>query len=188
MKTTIYKAILGVLLFAAFSPAGVRANPQSLAEAALKEAERRKLLEKQGIEGKVIRSDAGQLAPNANLTQSSPLPPVRKAAIPSSNDKNRASLQSLRKTLQKLDREIRKGEDRLEMLRTKLHDERWALPKVGRISSSTNSSDTQDRLRAQIQELELNLKYLRQERLETYGNGRKAGYLPGELDGKGIIP
>ncbi len=175
-------------MFAVLSPTGTGANPQSLAEAARREAERRKLLEQQGVEGKVIHGDVDQLAPNGNLTLSSPLLPVPKAVIPSSNDKNRTSLQTFRKTLQKLDREIKKGEDRLEMLRTKLHAERWALPKVGRISNATNSTDTQDRIRAQIQELELNLKYLRQERLETYDSGRKAGYLPGELDGKGIIP
>jgi len=29
---------------------------------------------------------------------------------------------------------------------------------------------------------------LRRERLETYDAGRKAGFLPGELDGKGLIP
>jgi len=36
-------------------------------------------------------------------------------------------------------------------------------------------------------ELEAKLKRLKQERLEAYETGRKAGYLPGELDGKGII-
>jgi len=40
----------------------------------------------------------------------------------------------------------------------------------------------------QILELQSKLKRLRQERLDIYEAGKKAGFLPGELDGKGIIP
>ena len=46
----------------------------------------------------------------------------------------------------------------------------------------------QRRLREQIEELEIKLKYMREERRENYEMGRKAGYLPGDLEGKGIVP
>jgi uncharacterized protein (UPF0335 family) len=43
-------------------------------------------------------------------------------------------------------------------------------------------------LREEIEDLELKLKRLQQERSEVYAEGKKAGFLPGELSGKGIIP
>ena len=39
-----------------------------------------------------------------------------------------------------------------------------------------------------IKDWEVKLKRLRQDRFETYDAGLKAGFLPGELDGKGIWP
>jgi hypothetical protein len=69
-----------------------------------------------------------------------------------------------------------------------MESERWQLPKVGRITRGSNGTSTRERLRFQILELEAKLKHWRRERYETYESGRKAGYLPGELDGKGLVP
>jgi hypothetical protein len=69
-----------------------------------------------------------------------------------------------------------------------MESERWQLPKVGKISRGSNNTSARERLRVQIQELEAKLKHWRRERFETYESGRKAGFLPGELDGKGIVP
>ena len=44
------------------------------------------------------------------------------------------------------------------------------------------------RLDVQIKDWEVKLKRLRQDSFETYDAGLKAGFLPGELDGKGIWP
>jgi hypothetical protein len=160
---------------------------QSLADVAREESERRKLLEKQGIEGKVVEGSASALAPNGNLTVSttpSETPKKTRAASP----KNPASVRSFRTALQKLDRSIRQEEARLESRSARLQAERWAIPKVGRVSSRSWTTDTQNRLQVEIEELQAKLKQLRQERAEIYEEGRKAGFLPGELDGKGIVP
>ncbi len=95
--------------------------------------------------------------------------------------------QTLRATLQKLDREILRGEERLTLLRARMESARWQLPKVGKISRSNNAS-LSERLRVQIQDLEAKVRQWRRERYETYDVGRKAGYLPGELDGKAVTP
>jgi seryl-tRNA synthetase len=161
---------------------------QSLADIAREEAERRKLLEQQGIEGKVVEADRGELAPDGNITISSGHSAQKQASKRSDSAKDRTSARSYRTALQKLDRTIKQDEARLERLRTRLHDERWALPKVGRVSSRGQTTDAQNRLRREIEELQAKLKQMRLERAEVYDRGRKAGLLPGELDGKGIIP
>jgi hypothetical protein len=162
---------------------------QSLADIAREEAERRKLLEQQGIEGKVVEGDAAHLAPNGNLTVSTVASTgSKKPSSQISSQKDKASLRSFRSALQKLDRAIRKDEDRLKSLRARLQAERWAPPKIGRVSSRDQTTDSQDRLKSEIEELQISLKRLREERFEIYESGKKAGFLPGELDGKGIVP
>jgi hypothetical protein len=42
-------------------------------------------------------------------------------------------------------------------------------------------------MRWQILELEGKLAGLRRDRVDTFQAGRKAGYLPGELEGRGIV-
>jgi predicted RNase H-like nuclease (RuvC/YqgF family) len=162
---------------------------QSLADIAREEAERRKLLEQQGIEAKVIEGDPRHFAPNGNLTLSTPKPSSpKKEKTKSASSKGQPSVRSFRTALQRLDRTIRKDQERLDLLRTRLHSEKWAIPKVGRISKSVGKTDSQSRLQREIEDLESKLKRLRRERSEIYDAGRKAGFLPGELDGKGIIP
>jgi predicted RNase H-like nuclease (RuvC/YqgF family) len=164
-------------------------DAQSLAEIARREGERRMQLDQLGIEGKVIDGNPEQLAPKGNLTVFTPKSPAHKDTPTSSaSPKSKPSIRSLRTKLQKLDREIKKGEDSIEMLRTRLHEARWALPKIGKVKEDNQNVALQRRLREQIEELEIKLKYMREERRENYEMGRKAGYLPGDLEGKGIVP
>ena len=43
------------------------------------------------------------------------------------------------------------------------------------------------KMRWQILELEGKLAGMRRDRIDTFQAGRKAGYLPGELEGRGIV-
>jgi predicted RNase H-like nuclease (RuvC/YqgF family) len=161
---------------------------QSLAEAARREAERRREIDRQGLEAKVIEGDPAQLAPGGNLSTSDPVRRDRPTADREVEPRRRGTPRFYRAKIQKLDREIRSGEDRIAALRERLRSERWALPKVGRISRSSGISGSQERLQAQIRDLESKVKQLRKERRETYDDGKRAGFLPGELDGKGQMP
>jgi predicted RNase H-like nuclease (RuvC/YqgF family) len=160
---------------------------QSLADVAQKEAERRKQVDAQGVEVKVIEGNG--VSPNGNLTVStSPkfTPQIEEA--PSNSQKGRASIQHYRSALQKLDKAIQQDETRLETLRSRLQSEKWALPKIGRLSRNSPSVDKQTKLQEQIEELQAKIKQAREERNKIYRSGKKDGFLPGELDGKGIIP
>jgi chromosome segregation ATPase len=160
---------------------------QSLAEVARREAERRRELDRQGVEAKVIDGDAARLAPNGNVITSSPAPGIREPddrREPASRDRSR----SYRSRIQRIDREIRSAEDRVAALRERLRKERWALPKVGRLSRSSGAVNSQERLQGQISALDSKVKQLRRERREIWDEGRRAGFQPGELDGKGLTP
>ncbi len=160
---------------------------QSLAEVARKEAERRRELDRQGVEARVIDGDAARLAPNGNLSTSSATPSSRVPAEPA-RSASRERPRSYRTRIQKLDRETRSAEARIAALRERLRKERWALPKVGRLSKSYGAATSQERLLGQIRDLESKVKQLRQERREAWDEGRRAGFQPGELDGKGVTP
>jgi hypothetical protein len=162
---------------------------QSLADVARKEAERRKQIDEQGIEVKVIQRN-GPPASEGNMVRAkSPRSAPLQNETSSGARGERRSSKSYRSAIQKLDGEIRQDEMLLESLRTRMQSEKWALPKVGRISkNSSTSADNQAKLQNQIEELQIKLDRARRERLETYQDGKKSGYLPGELDGKGIIP
>jgi hypothetical protein len=161
---------------------------QSLADVAREESERRKQIDQQGIEVKVIERN-GPPSSKGNLTTSTSSRPVAlQNETPSDSRKNRTSLKSYRSALQKLDRSIRQDETRLESLRARLHSEKWALPRVGRISRNSPAADNQAKLQREIEELQVKIERAKQERLEIYQAGKKDGYLPGELDGKGTIP
>jgi hypothetical protein len=180
------KITLVLLLRLLFAPAGWAV--QSLGELGRKEAERRKTLDEQGVRGKVIETqDPSKLAPNGNVSVSKPEPGSRPPRLRANAAGSRSS-SSIRNTIQKLDREIRGVEDRLSLVRQRAQSERWAPPPVGRISRSGSSAASEQRMRNEIQELELKLKRLQRERLEKYDAARRAGYLPGEIDGKGITP
>jgi hypothetical protein len=162
---------------------------QSLGDVAREEAERRRLLEQQGIEGKVIEENAAKSTSKENrasLTDPSENP--KKAPAERASSKGRVSARNYRTELQKLDRTIRQNEERLQLLRTRLQAAQWALPKTRKLSTSTRTIDTQERLQKEIDELQIKLKELRRERMETYEEGRKTGLLPGELEGRSPMP
>jgi len=157
---------------------------QSLADIAREEAERRRLVEQEGIESRVIEGRAARKDPDARTesSQSSERPKGFTTDKPSSG--SQISARSYRARLQKLDRAIRQEDERLELKRKRLESERWALPKTGRLSARSKSADVQERLQSEIEELQIKLRELRRERSETWEEGRKAGFLPGELEGR----
>jgi hypothetical protein len=181
------KCVPALLLAALlFCPTAIFGEFQSLSEAAQKEAERRKNLEQDGVEGKMIEGhNPSQMAPRGNLSTSSPSYSSKPTSL---EPKSKARLQTFRSALQKYDREIKRDVERLGALRVRLDAERWTLPKTEKTSRQSDPRSSQNRLKTQIQDLELKLGQLRRERLETYDSGRKAGFLPGELDGKGLVP
>jgi predicted RNase H-like nuclease (RuvC/YqgF family) len=186
MKARIWAALLLVCVSVTRALQG-----QSLAEAARKEAGRRRLLELQGISGKVI-GDHGSATPVPHAS-AGVFAEVRSPSISSQSGSKRArdSLQRYRSTLQRLDDAIRETEERMESLRRQTSAAQWTLSRTrssqrARTGASTGASE--ERLRSQIQDLESRLKRLKQDRLQVYDQGLRAGFLPGELDGKGIIP
>lgn len=162
---------------------------QSLVDVAREEAERRKHLEEQGIEATVIDGYAIGAARSANVTTSTePVTKPREAPADAGSAKGQSSVQSYRSALKKLDRAIQQNQARLASLRTRLQAEKWGNSNSGKSSSPAGTRDRQLLLQSEIEELQLKLKQLRNERLEVYDAGKKAGFLPGELEGKGIVP
>jgi hypothetical protein len=158
---------------------------QSLTDIAREEAERRQRLEQQGIEEKIIERPAVPSVPRERQAKA-PASSERqkKPSAENASPKSQATVHRYRATLQKLDRAIRLEEERLSIKRARLEESRWPLPKIGPLSTRNRTPDTQERLQKEIDELQIKLKELRQERKETYEEGRKAGLLPGELEGK----
>ena len=161
---------------------------QSLADVSRREAERRKSLDQQGIEAKVIdsvpKNSGGNLAVSSGLSSATP----KSASTGSTSSKGKTSVSGYRSALQKLDRSIQQTRDRLESRKAQLQAERWAIPKVGRVSAANDPDKNQNRLKQEIEELQRKLEELQRERAELYDRGKKAGFLPGELTGKGIVP
>lgn len=181
METTIFKTCLVTAV--------VFWGLQSLADIASEEARRRKLLSQSGVEAKVIGADSDSICLTRSLTVSTPSSTKSdKKPAQAASSKSRPAIRSFQTALKKLDKAIRKEEEKIQKLHERLRKERWALPKVGRVSGSGLNEEDRARLQAEIEELELKLKQLRRERTATFDDGRKAGYLPGELEGKGIIP
>jgi hypothetical protein len=178
-------SVLPVVLLAIVT---VECGAQSLGEVARQEAERRRKLDQEGKAGKTIADqDLARHGRNGNITLSRPDPPPREAPSTSSGP-GRRSAASFQNRLRSLDRQIHQTEDKIAFSRERLAKERWAPPKTGRLSRRGTTHSSEERLRWQIRSLENRLTSLRQERREVYDTGRKAGFLPGELDGKGIIP
>lgn len=164
-------------------------NLQSLVDVAREEAERRKRLEEQGIVAKVIDGNATGSGRKANITISTEgdYKPKEAAARPDSA-KSKESVRGYRQALQKLDRAIQQTESRLSSNRARSQAAKWQNPQNAKSSNRGQPKDLQAQLQAEAVELELKLKQLREERFEVYEAGKKAGFMPGELDGKGIIP
>jgi DNA repair exonuclease SbcCD ATPase subunit len=156
---------------------------QSLSEVARDEAARRQLLDQQGIEEKVIEGEAATWAPNGNVTQWKPsATPIPKEYSKSPSPKGSSSPSNYRNSIQKLDKAIRQEEKRLELIQERFEASRWTLPKVGPLKSTRNrTTDERAKLQAEIEEIQEKIKELRRERTEHYEEGKKAGFLPGEL-------
>jgi hypothetical protein len=151
---------------------------QSLAEAARKEAERRKSLEQIPSKTIVLRGTAPPAAPGkAQSTAKSP-----------PSEGKRPSAAHYRAELEKLQQEIVRTQERLDSAKKRLELEKNIPVRFNRNSMHSGASLNQQRLQTQVQELESRLARLREERRKIYDEGRKAGFLPGELDGKGITP
>ncbi len=90
--------------------------------------------------------------------------------------------------LQKLDQAIRKEERQLALKREKLEAGRRTLPGPGPLDARSGGwkREARERLEAEIREIGERLVELRRARADCYDEGRKAGFLPGELDGRGI--
>jgi hypothetical protein len=162
---------------------------QSLADVARQEAERRQLLEQQGIEAKVITIDSGQRSADRSPTQrENPSSAPIKPAGASNAGKERGSAQNYRSALQKLDRAILQEERRLAAKKERLQETRNAPLRISSRSEGNQASGNLARLQSEIQDIEAKLKQLREGWREKYEEGLRAGFLPGELDGKGIIP
>ncbi len=162
---------------------------QSLADAARREAARRDRLERLGIEGKVIEGNGEGTPPEGNvstLTPSEANPEEKIRTSPVSS--NRSTLRRYRTKLQKLDKDIRKGDARLEKLQDRLESLRRKSFGIGNFKGISRNRESRDRVWEQIEDLQVDLKLLKKERREVYDAGRKDGFMPGELDGKGIIP
>jgi len=170
------------------SAAAVAPASQSLAEVARKEAERRQKLDKAGVPEKRIEAgDPALLAPGGSISTSSPNLAAAPASKSAQKAEPRATLRSFQTRLQKLDRDIALAEDRLRMLRAKADAERWAPVQIGKGAKGSGKSSSQEQMRWMILELEGKLAGMRRDRVDTFQAGRKAGYLPGELEGRGII-
>ncbi len=189
VRSSVKPILISVLILTVLiSAATVASDSQSLAEAARKEAERRQKLEKAGVQEKRIEAgDPAQLAPGGSISTSSPKLATAPAVKSTQKAEPRESLRSFQTRLQKLDREITQAENRLKLLRAKADAERWAPIEIGKGPKGSGKSSSQDQMRWQILELEGKLAGMRRDRVDTFQAGRKAGYLPGELEGRGIV-
>ena len=181
------RALIGVLLVWMGASWCAAFDLQSLAEAARKEAERRQGLSRQDLKVKRFETcDLAQLAPGGTISLSSPR---SDAALPLAAAKPppRPSLFSFQSRLQKLDRDILQAEDNLKQLQARAESERWSPARAAKGSGGFVLSSSAGQLASQIQELEAKLVRLRLDRSNTFLDGRKAGFLPGELENRGII-
>ncbi len=179
MKRILRVVLLGHLLIP-------QAPAQSLAEAARREADRRRQLEEQKVEGKVIEANSpGQLS-RGGLATFSGVPTQSRASGTAREPKARTSLNAYRTALRKLDREILEVGERRSLLLRRAEAEKWTLPKPGSRGGTSSGQSLRDKLRKQADDLEVRLKSLERRRMETREEARKAGYLPGEIDGKAL--
>ncbi|MDR0843101.1 MAG: hypothetical protein LBP68_06755 [Acidobacteriota bacterium] len=170
-------------------------SAQSLADVARAEAERRRLLDEQGIEGKVVDGTLPEWASSGELHAEDTSPPAAAREKTSKRDTGdgerlRGTLQKYRAGLQRLDKAIQKEERALESKRRRLETARRAPPapiRLGRVSTRNAAAETMQRLEAEMKDIEANLRQLREERSDLYDEGRRDDFLPGELEGKGGV-
>jgi hypothetical protein len=180
-----------LLLVLVLQPVPCRAAigwPQSLAEAARREAERRKGIEQKGVPSKRIDSSDVTPAPSGGtVSLSSPVSGSATNSAGTVRMEPRPALRTFQSQLQKLDREIAQADEKLKLLRARVEAERWAPVRTTKGSIGSVIPSSLEQLRRQVGDLERKLATLRKERADVFLAGRKAGYLPGELENRGII-
>jgi hypothetical protein len=119
-------------------------NLQSLVDVARDEGERRKRLEEQGIEARVLDENATGLARQGNITTSTePAASVHMPSARSDSLKDQGSVRSYRSALQKLDRAIQQNESQLAAKRARLQTEKRANFKIGKASKGAGEGKRQ---------------------------------------------
>lgn len=170
------------------SAAVAAADMQSLVDVARKEAARRQKLAQMGVKEKRIDvSDPSQLVSGGAISVFSLESSRAGAQTPAQKAEPRGSLRSYQSRLEKLDRDIAQAEERIKLLRIRVDAERWAPTRIAKGLRGSGSSSSQEQLGWQILELEAKLAGLRKDRSDAFQAGRKAGYLPGELEGRGFV-
>jgi chromosome segregation ATPase len=165
-------------------------DAQSLVDFARQEAERRRQLEQQGVHGKVIEGNGQRLEPDSGNLSTSTEPGVTHGTASGRQDtaKDQASLRRFQTALRKLDREIQRTDSRLASLQSRIRAEKWENVKTGRSAGRSRTKDSRSKSQAEMEKLQAKLKELRDERFEVIEAGKKMGFFPGELDGKGLMP
>jgi hypothetical protein len=188
LRKSMRRACIGILLLWLGTNWCAAFGLQSLAEAARKEAERRQGLDQQNIKVKRIETcDLAQLVSGGTISLSSPRSDAALPLAAAAKPPPRPTLRSFQTRLQKLDRDILQAEDRLKQLRARAEAERWSPAKPAKGSMGFVQSSSSMQLASQIQELEAKLVRLHMDRSNTFQDGRKAGFLPGELENRGVI-
>jgi hypothetical protein len=188
LRRGMRRACIGILLVWLGANGCAAFDLQSLAEAARKEAERRQGLDQQNLKVKRFEScDLAQRVPGGTISLSSPGSVAALPLTPAAKTVPRPSLRSFQDRLRKLDRDILQAEGRLKQLRARAEAERWSPTRPAKKSAGFVLSSSARQLASQIQELEAKLVRLRLDRSNAFLDGRKAGFLPGELENRGII-
>ncbi len=179
---------IGCLIFVGAMAAPSSAATQSLTEVARKEAERRQKIDQQNVPVKRIESvDLASASSNGTVSVSHTESRSTSLKVPAPRPDARATLRSFQTRLQKLDNDIAQAEERLRLLRARAEAERWTVVRTPKGSRGGGLISGQDQFRWQILEAEGKLAGLRRDRSDVFQAGRKAGYLPGELEMRGIV-
>lgn len=125
---------------------------------------------------------------SGRMTVSDSGTPRRAAQSDTGSPSNRGKPDAYRTRLQSLDRQIREDQEQLQLLEQRMAAERWAPPRAGRIARTRNYGSAYEDLHWKAEQLRARLSRLREERRKVYEEGRKAGFLPGELEGGRITP
>ena len=164
---------------------------QSLADVARAEAERRRLLDEQGIEEKIVNGIPSEEEMVGKRTRYDAPPSAVRRNSPErgadSGARSRDTLRKYRAELQKLDKAIQKEEQTLASKRRRLETVRRTPPapiRIGSLATRNAVAEAMRRLEAEIKDGEDKLKQLVEERANLYDEGRRNGFLPGELEGR----
>lgn len=166
-------------------------STQSLADVARAEAERRRLLDEQGIEEKIVEDIPSEEAMTGKRLRNDAPPAAarRKTSVRDADSgvRSRDALRKYRTELQKLDKAIQKEEQSLASKRRRLATARRTPPapvRIGHLSARNAAAEAMRRLDAEIKDGEDKIKQLVEERANLYDEGKREGFLPGELEGR----